>query len=223
MILDHVPEVLRAVFKDRVQARHGHTWDDTPNSGKQWLLANYGKFFSNLRPEQVALLEGGQTKEWDPTLLFHVLKSSALFLLLDEIPGATTAVQQNSNTTVVSLPTTSQLPAGTKRIAVGNGLKTVCATVGPGSPTQISLPQKVTGKVYVCTAEFDAVDRLRETRNVCFAHKDAAITTQDDLESVFREVEEAYRVLQSLSVANIGSLTAIKTGKWYFMSANGCV
>ncbi len=232
MFLDHVPEVLRAVFKDRVQARHGHTWDDTPTSG-QWLHAKYGKVFSILRPEQVALLQGGRTKDWDPTLLVHVLRSSALCLLLDEIPGATVLVQQN--TTVVSVPPTSQLPAGISagcRICIDNGKKCVYGEVAnvsavPGSPVQIFLAQKVSikptgAKVYVCTAEFEAVDRLREMRNAYFAHKDAATTTQDVLERVFKKVKKAYHNL-SRSDADIRSLEAIKTGKWCFMSASGCV
>ncbi len=165
--------------------------------------------------DQTTLLKGGQTEKWDPTLLFHVLRSSTLRLLVDEIPGATLSVQQSEVSLPVGSPLLSSIVPGC-RVLFDDGKKSEYRKISSITATQLILKSKVTVKpagvkVYLCTPEFEAVGQLRELRNVCFAHKFSAIAPTVELDDLLEKVEKAYGDL-SVSSEEIETLKEIKTG-----------
>ena len=226
MILDHVPKVLRAVFKDEVQRRYGHIWDDTPTSGK-WLLTKprIPRLTKELRSDQEKLLKSGKTADWDITLLSHVLRSQALGLLVDEIPGASPNVMPQQNfISTISVPAVSNLPRNVVvgcKVLIDNGTKAFPGHISSISRasnqlvlhSQVNIPKPTGAKVYVCTLAYEAVDRLRNTRNVCFGHMSSATTPTQDLQNLFTNVEQAYDDLLSCPTTEIETLGQIKTGR----------
>ncbi len=176
--------------------------------------------------DQTTLLKGGQRREWDPTLLFHVLRSSTLRLLVDEIPGATLSVQQSEVNIPAGSPPPSSIVPGC-RVIFDNGKKIEYGKISRVTPTQLTLNSKVKVKpagvkVCLCTPEFEAVDQLRELRNVCFAHQSSATAPTVDLDDLLEKVEKAYGDLSFSSEEMKSSLTKtlkeIKTGMLWWQA-----
>ena len=196
IVVDHVPGVLREVFKREVKARYGHVWDDTPNSG-DWLMKTPGgveRWRRNLNKDQKRDISSGDCNKWDPTLLFHTLLYSSLCLLADEIPKATL----NQDTLTLAAPD-PKVAVGCKVIIdMGNEhfsreiTKQLPPTMPPTTFRLTSKVPKSPNAVYLCGEKYDAVNKLRLHRNKRYAHVKAAAISTEDLNQLIEEVEDIW-------------------------------
>ncbi len=95
-----------------------------------------------------------------------------------EISGATlpTGQQGAVNVTTGTLSGLGSVVKGSK-VLIATGKTDKLCEISRVTPTQLILNSNVTVtpaqsvKVYLCTPEFEAVDKLCDLRNVCFAHR----------------------------------------------------
>ena len=209
---------MREVFKDEVQKKYQYSWIDGVPSGI-WLRG-IEKWTRKIGSEQKKLLYTGNSAEWDPTLLFHILLYSSLCLFVEEIPGTT--FQPKSKQIVAVSPLPGSL--GNKVIIqskTGDSIHIVGFIYS--SPTCLQLEKSVrifalpNAKVYRCKSEWYVVDRLRIMRNEKFAHVKAASRSDSDFKQFVVDVENAYTKLlgQSGSHGVIAELKQIETGTVY--------
>ena len=210
MIVDHVPTVLRRVFKDKVQTKHAHPWDDTPTCGG-WMY-KYETHRERLSREQKEMIKNGDTSKWDPTLIFHALLYSSLGLLVDQLTGVN-VVKGTSNVLRVT-----QIPPWGKRLLIEVQLtKTVIRTYHTFekvSNTDITIKPRVRGTIIcvsLCCKEWEATDQLRVLRNTKFAHKNKGETSERDLSDLITCVTSHFQDL-GVSQGDIDRLEAIKIG-----------
>lgn len=226
IILDDIPEILRDIFKQEVQAKCKHNWTDTPKSG-QWLLQQE-RCNSNLSQEQRQLLEKGNTSDWDSTLLFHVLLYSNLHLLLhNPVPDVQINLDPNSN--VGKVPPNAHvdlseiLHPGSKVILdLGGDLLQAEVTTVQRNQFNFQMPypfpqgvlqQKLTAGIWVCRPEWCAVEDLLHLCNHSFAHhhSNASISTLE-LQKLLQDIESAYTALSRMPQV-IADMRAVGTGK----------
>ena len=183
-----------------------------------WLRGKE-KWTRKIGSEQKKLLYTGNSAEWDPTLLFHILLFSSLCLFVEEIPG-TTFKPGSKQIVAVSLPGS----LGNKVIIqskIGNSIHIVEIITSSATCLQLDRKERIlalpNAKVYRCKSEWYVVDRLRVMRNKKFAHVKAASISDSDFKQFVMDVENAYTKLlgQSGSRGMIAELKQIETGTVY--------
>jgi len=226
IIVEDVPQVLRILFQSQFSGKYKHQWTDTPQSGQ--LLMSYERWRSKLGTPQIQLLQNGNTKQWDPTLIFHVLLYSSLCLLASKIQGTQFSVQVQSKMVkalVTSVDLRNFLRSG-NRIIVDLGSDPFRSVVTKVNRNQFfirqpfNFPQGYQGQlqaqvivdVYICEKEWDCVEQLAHLRNNSFGHCSEARTTTKELNSIVQHIEQIYWDL-NISQKAINDMKAIKSGK----------
>ena len=226
VVLDDIPEVLRDVFKQNVQAKHKYNWTDTPKSG-QWLLQQE-KLNSKLSLQQRQLLENGNTNDWDSALLFHVLLYSNLHLLVNNpVPHVQIILDPSLDVVRVTSAHVNfneiLCPGSKVMLDLGNDVCWAEVTTVQRNQFNFRKPypfphdillQTPTADVWVCQPEWCAVEDLLYLRNHSFAHhhSNAGISTSE-LQRLLQNVESAYTALSRLPQV-IADMRAAGKGKY---------
>jgi len=206
--------VLRSTFKSEFKNKYGRDWKDSPQSGK--FLKCREKWDSKLHETQKKLLEDGNTKQWDPTLLFHVLLYSSMCLLTTD-RGTVQLISQYQIKTTSSIDFTTVLNIGdTIMLDLGYPF---CSAVTCVQKKQFQIkqnvPQHYWGKqrtLYICRPERSEVKTISFIRNKCFAHCEKAHISLNDLNDIVKKIEKAYVALK-VSPTTIAKMKAILNGK----------
>lgn len=207
-MLEDIPNVLCQVFKEGVsqsyafqQAKLGNKWSDVNRCGK-WLLHN-DRCSGRLGEKQKRLLESGCSGKWDVTLLAHALCYSSHLLLVDPtFPFLEASIKQNDPSKLIPcLPGTDFTKYLRQRniLVCDFGQELVRIEVKRVDRTNVTLmhpvkqkPPRANFRIYLCSADWVAVEKLSGIRNKKFAHcKDARISTQE-LQDVVQDVEKLY-------------------------------
>jgi hypothetical protein len=204
--MDVTPSMLRELFKQKVYDQYGHTWSDNQFSGN-WLMKKEC-WQSRLARTQTKTLSKGDSNEFDPTLLFHLLLYSSLSLLTDEI--------QNVQCTLVPHSKLVQCRTKQRMFTFLHNGDEVIFDFGKASYKEaihrvqsaalclkwLFDPKKVPGvtsfvaKIFRCTDEWHAVYDLSMIRNDGFAHCTSACVSAGDLQWYTTEIKHAFKKLQ---------------------------
>ena len=207
IILEDVPDILRWLFYQEISHKYNQKWVDGIKCGK-WFLQQ-DRFTTKLNSTQKQILANGQTLDWDPTLLFHVLLHSSHFLLADPIPGNKVSIQHNSKKLISTAPTidfTHVLQKDDKIILDLGSAGFIRVEVAHVRPAELLLkwplklpqssPVKLVCDAYVCSREWHAVEHLSFIRNEKFAHCKTARITNNQLSYVIQDIEAVYKTLR---------------------------
>lgn len=179
-----------------------------------------------LYEKQKKLIRGGDTKEWDPTLLFHALLYSSLNLLVDEITRASVGCEKKT----IHMP---QVPSGIPDLSSIRGRKILvrityhnpknnycfvceCDKILPNDDIQVKESIKNFGRakaIHFCLCskpEFEEIYKLRMLRNDLFAHRSAVNLSDKALSDLIAEVRSSYCALGMAQ--DVDELSAIESG-----------
>ena len=223
VVMDDIPSVLRAIFKDTFQKKYHQPWADNRASGS--ILMKNDHWQARLVSPQTTKLKNGNTQHWDSTLLFHVLLHSSMVLFATELQGTKCIVTVQAKRVVASVPSfdfQKVLKSGDKVIfdldvdqfhtdvvAVQKNTFDIRYALKPihGLKPQSS----TTVKMYICQKEWFDIEELAEVRNSSFAHSEAAKVDAVKLRSIVQRVERIYTSL-SVPAKVVSAMKAIEQG-----------
>lgn len=219
--MDVIPSMLRELFKQKVHDQYGHKWSDNQLSGK-WLM-DRECWKSKLTTTQTNKLSRGDSNEFDPTLLFHVLLYSSLSLLTEEIPNVLcTLVPQSKIVQCKSSRKMFSILRNKAEVIFDFGqisYKEVISQVHSATLCLARLfdPKRVPGittyvaKMFRCTDEWHAVYELSRIRNDGFAHCTSTRVSTGDLQWYTTQITRAFKTLKS-SQTSIDHIEAVSKG-----------
>lgn len=188
----------------------------------------YERWRSKLNTTQLQLLHNGDTNQWDPTLIFHVLLYSSLCLLANEIQVTQFSVQIQSKiikALVTSIDLRKVLKSGDKIIVDlhYDPFHTIVTKVTQNQfiiKQPFNFPKGYQGQpqsqvkvtVYICKKEWGYIEDLAYLRNTSFAHCREARTTVKELNNIVQNIEQIYLNL-NVPQKTIIAMKTIKNGK----------
>ena len=197
--LDHVPQVLRNIFLNRLPK-----WNNSPADGN-WFLQNE-RWMSKLSQEMKSKIQQGNSNNWDSTVLFHILLFSSHCLLANKVPGTQGSLQTGSKMVKATLRSADfrryvvkgstvlfDLGGYFFRAQVTNS-KPVCQR--DFFVSKVFNDHSTYADVYVCTVEWQLLEELSHLRNEKFAHVDSCSTTNKDLKIFVQDLTKIYHQLK---------------------------
>ena len=224
IVLDHVPNVLRSIFKQEYQQKYHNTWTDNIESGK--ILRTKDHWQAKLNRFQLSLLNDGNSQHWDSTLLFHVLLHSSMCLFADLFQGTKCVLTVQANAVYASVQTFDfrrclktgyvvifDLHTDQFRTEIVANVQKSCFFIKHRPPHGFLQPHQssMAVEMYVCQREWFYINELAEIRNSSFAHCAAAAIKEAQLRKIVQHIERIYRDLK-LPKGDITSMKAIERG-----------
>ena len=206
VVLDHVPFVLRNVFRAQINRKltPPNQWQDTPAYGK-WFQSS-DRWTEKLSPEMKRIIQQGNTQEWDTTLLFHALLHSSHCLLSNKVVGTQANLQKGSRVVKVTGAATNMQTyiRGGDMVIFDLGQSSFRCAVHSRQriyPREFHLLKPfpfddTVADIYVCRSEWRFLERLSWIRNDYFGHVKSCETTTADLQRLIQEITHIYSQLR---------------------------
>lgn len=206
IVLSDIPKQLRELFKQKFLAKCGKQWVDSQVCGA-WLMEQE-RWHVKLLPCHKEKLSYGQSEEWDPPLLFHILLYSSHCLLADSIT-ITRAILQHQSAVVSSVSCSVDLNDILQSgdvVLFDLGTRCFCSTVVTTHKDHFALkhafksePSHVQNEIkvsfYKCRPEWLAVKQLFQLRDKYLSYCKTASMTDTELQQVLHEVRYLYGAL----------------------------
>ena len=230
IVLEHFPNVLRAIFKSEFHQKYGHVWEDNSSSGN--FLMSIDHWQPKLGKAQMNYLKNGNTAKWDSAFLFHVLLHSSLCLFSDKLQGTQCIITAQSNVVSASMQNMNfqnVLQSGYKVIFdfgryrfqtnVVHVQKNFFHIKHIFKPTHGTHPSPMKVDMYICRKEWFCINELAELQNDNFIHCKEARIDAAHLHSVIQCAERIYLDLK-VSKKVIMEMKAIEKGVLTFSRYN---